>query len=887
MSQVSYTASIPENMKNGQVVTWVIATDADEGENAEFEYILENCNKSFEIRQSGSIVVNDSTQLDIEQTQQFNCTVYAQESKTAERKNSSRSSLTISLTDVNDNNPGFVNKSYSFNVTDNPTEHTAIGQVNANDADVSNGYVTYELSGQKETFFKINKRTGELYPLNNPLYDCKRTTKLPKSVELAVTAQDKPEESGTQRRTTVSVTVNIQTNLCHPVLSVVGNNVSHHSVPEDVPPGSPLLTIQAFDADPDDSPLFFDISGDHEPFQLNKTSKNNMVQLSVSSALDRERNEHYSFTVQATDSKHVISWNFTFDITDINDNAPVFSKQNYRVNVTEEEKTQNNIITVQLFSIFMDTNLKVKFQFFDATDKDLTDNSKITYTLVSSKWSDKFTIDASSGALNLVKKIDADEMGSNKTLELVVIANDQGIPSLNSTTLIHVTVEDINDHAPVFSEAPQNLTFTFNETEKPQNFFTAKATDKDTDDKVFYKLTNATEAFHINKRTGQLSANRTLQRRDIGVVVIEAYNDRNYSKKTIQNPKLFIEINIKDINNNSPVFNSESYEETIRESSLAGSEIGSVKANDSDWSEEFGSVYYWITDGNSEDHFLINELNGTLYLANPTDYEKKTNYTLTITASDSRGLSQTITNHSTTASFVINILDVNDNSPKFTQDLYQCSVKESTLDFNCQVKAEDKDVTTEFKQIDYQLVTGSNSKFQITSDGKITLNQTMDYDAGDHSFILTVKATDRNDSSLASTCNVMITVNNTNDEEPEFQQREYKFSVRENQDSGTEVGVVRAMDKDSDSALLYSINPVNENFSVNSTSGIITTRKKFDYESKASYNFTVNVSDGNHTNTTSVYLEIRDMNDNAPTFNASVYKAYIPETDVNKVILKN
>ncbi|XP_062594368.1 cadherin EGF LAG seven-pass G-type receptor 2-like [Saccostrea cucullata] len=734
MSQASYTASIPENMKNGQVVTWVKATDADEGPNAEFVYKLENCNGSFEINQAGSIIVKNSTQLDMEKTRQFNCIVYAQESKTAERKISSRSSLTVNLTDVNDNNPEFVNKSYSFKVTDNPTEQTAIGQVNANDADVfksTNGYVTYELSVQKENLFKMNDSTGELYSLNNPLYDCERSTKLPKSVELAVTASDSPEDSGTERRTTVSVTVNIQTNLCPPVLSIVGSNVSSHSIPEDITPGSPLLTIQVFDADPDDSSLFFDISGDHEPFQLNKTRKNNMVQLSVSSALDRERKEQYSFTVQANDTKHVISWNFTFDITDVNDNAPVFSQLKYSVNITEET-TQNTIITVQ------------------ATDNDLqnTDNSNITYTLVPSKWSDKFTIDASSGALNLVKKIDADEMGSNKTLELVVIAKDQGIPSLNSTTLIHVTVEDINDHPPVFSEAPQNLIFTFNETENPQNFFTAKATDKDADDKVFYKLTNATEAFHINKRTGRLSANRTLQWSDRGVVVIEAYNGRNYSNKTIQNPKLFIEINIKDINNNSPVFTPNSYAENISEGSPVGSEIGSVNATDSDWSEEFGSVYYWITDGNSESHFFLNELNGTLYLANTTDYEKETKYNLTITALDSRELSQTITNHRTTAFFVINILDVNDNSPKFTQDLYQCSVKESTLDFACQVKAEDKDLTSDFSQIDYQLVNGSDSKFQIIGDGEIKLKQMMDYDAGDHSFILTVKAIDRNESSL-------------------------------------------------------------------------------------------------------------------------------------------
>jgi hypothetical protein len=56
----------------------------------------------------------------------------------------------------------------------------------------------------------------------------------------------------------------------------------------------------------------------------------------------------------------------------------------------------------------------------------------------------------------------------------------------------------------------------------------------------------------------------------------------------------------------------------------------SVTATDADWSEEFGSVYYWITDGNSEGHFFINELNGSLYLASPLDFEIEQSYSLTV-----------------------------------------------------------------------------------------------------------------------------------------------------------------------------------------------------------------------------------------------------------------
>lgn len=55
-----------------------------------------------------------------------------------------------------------------------------------------------------------------------------------------------------------------------------------------------------------------------------------------------------------------------------------------------------------------------------------------------------------------------------------------------------------------------------------------------------------------------------------------------------------------------------------------------MTATDADWSEEYGSVYYWISSGNTDRHFFINQLNGSVYLADNVDYEKRTNYNLTV-----------------------------------------------------------------------------------------------------------------------------------------------------------------------------------------------------------------------------------------------------------------
>lgn len=55
-----------------------------------------------------------------------------------------------------------------------------------------------------------------------------------------------------------------------------------------------------------------------------------------------------------------------------------------------------------------------------------------------------------------------------------------------------------------------------------------------------------------------------------------------------------------------------------------------MTATDADWSEEYGSVYYWISSGNTDRHFFINQLNGSVYLADNVDYETQTNYNLTV-----------------------------------------------------------------------------------------------------------------------------------------------------------------------------------------------------------------------------------------------------------------
>lgn len=180
------------------------------------------------------------------------------------------------------------------------------------------------------------------------------------------------------------------------------------------------------------------------------------------------------------------------------------------------------------------------------------------------------------GNIDLTKKIDRETMGSSGNLQLTVVAEDGGKPPRNSTALIQITINDINDNAPEFCDDDQTLEFTFNESDTTKAFYTAKviskiffrieinifmcikllnilrpiynehcvklmftlslhlllqATDKDADDHngILFDLVNETSSFSINK--GVLSVKSPLNKTDAGVLIIVTYNNRSYSNK--------------------------------------------------------------------------------------------------------------------------------------------------------------------------------------------------------------------------------------------------------------------------------------------------------------------------------------------------------------------
>lgn len=144
--------------------------------------------------------------------------------------------------------------------------------------------------------------------------------------------------------------------------------------------------------------------------------------------LDREKLSKFSLLIEAVDSgrpSKSVRKNISIELTDYNDDKPKFVQQFYVVKVSEDAKIGSTIVRLK------------------ATDDDEGENARVSYFLIPE--SSIFAIETDSGALVLKQTLDREIRAEYK---LTVNAIDHGSPSLSSTTLVKIVVDDVNDNAP-------------------------------------------------------------------------------------------------------------------------------------------------------------------------------------------------------------------------------------------------------------------------------------------------------------------------------------------------------------------------------------------------------------------------------------------------------
>lgn len=357
-----------------------------------------------------------------------------------------------------------------------------------------------------------------------------------------------------------------------------------------------------------------------------------------------------------------------------------------------------------------------------------------------------------------------------------------------------------------------------------------------------------------------------------------------------------VEVEIQDMNNYAPEFAVEYYNLSLREDAQIGGTLVTFSTIDHDWTRENTHADYSIISGNSQNNFRVEtsfihseypyKQVGYLVLLHSLDREAAASHKLVILASD-HGFPPL----SSTATVAIEVLDVNDNPPKFHGLKYHAHVKESTPlgSHITVVSATDRDVGSH-AEIIYHIISGNEKgHFHLEeTTGVLYLIKPLDYEETTK-FTLTVQASDEGKKHFSFAV-VFINVLDDNDHAPQFMFSSLTCAVPENVPVFSTVCSVRASDSDAGpyGELVYSVlSPCSvprglprdrDPFLIDPLTGDIHTQQVLDYENDSKYCLTVQAKDkGDSTATLMVWLDIEGIDEFEPIFTQEEYFFNLPE----------
>lgn len=639
--------------------------------------------------------------------------------------------------------------------------------------------------------------------------------------------------------------------------------------PENQNIGFPVLTIQATDHDfLKNSEIRYSILNSASPndaFMINPVSG----AISTMRKLNRETHPGYQLLIQAVDQgdlseRRSSTATVNITITDENDNNPIFAngQESYVVNIREDKAISTTEPIIQV----------------TATDADIGQNAEILYQL-SGKGHEKFNINAITGEIFLVEELDYED---EDEYSLTVRAEDQGNPSKRGTATVLVHVIDVNDNSPYFTSDSYNG-YVVESSESGTSVIQVLAFDRDSGEnsQLTYTFMGSTSnqslPLTIDRQSGWIQTSGQIDR--------EHRPEYSLTVKVTDNgsPKLSattaVVIFIRDINDNAPIFTSRFYQAAVSEEARIGDEVIRVVAEDQDEGVN-ARVQYDIITGNIGDAFQISQSNnqGLITVKKDLDARQQNRYSLTVTATDTGGRKDTV-------QVSINVTDTNRNAPEFQATPFQFSVDENiaigTSVFK--VRAIDRD-RGENARITYSLDPGVKAFAIDPHNGNISTRFALNRESTP-GYMLRVTATDNGKPQLQDSEDIDVSINDENDNRPEFTETNYTGAVREDALPGEPVLQITAQDfdKDANGQVFYTFdggNNGNGDFSIDSALGIIRVADYLDRERIHSYELVALAIDrGTPPQSSSVFVRIKvdDVNDNHPEFEAEELNVYIVE----------
>lgn len=355
-----------------------------------------------------------------------------------------------------------------------------------------------------------------------------------------------------------------------------------------------------------------------------------------------------------------------------------------------------------------------------------------------------------------------------------------------------------------------------------------------------------------------------------------------------------IQVEILDINDNSPRFPRPDYQLQVSESVAPGARFHIESAQDPDVGANSVQTY----ELSPSEHFELdlkplqeNSKVLELVLRKGLDREQTALHHLVLTAVDGG-----IPARSGTAQITVRVLDTNDNSPAFDQSTYRVQLREDAPPGTLVVKlnASDPDEGSN-GELRYSLSSYTSDRerqlFSIdATTGEVRVSGTLDYEESS-SYQIYVQATDRGPVPMAGHCKVLVDIMDVNDNAPEVVLTDLYSPVPEDVALNTVVALLSVNDQDSGSNRKVSLGleaslPFRLNGFGNSYTLVVSG--PLDRERVAAYNITVTATDGGIPPLTSqrtLQVEVSDINDNPPSFLKDSYSVYIQENNLPGVLL--
>ncbi|KAK9972669.1 hypothetical protein ABG768_025958 [Culter alburnus] len=693
---------------------------------------------------------------------------------------------------------------------------------------------------------------------------------------------------------------------------VFTQNPFNGNVPEAAIIGHEFMTVTATDADDPDTDnaviRYSLIKQDPESpnpniFKINSVTGGIRVN---SLGLDKEKWSKYTLTVVAADLEgrgYSTTGTAVITVTDSNDNAPQFdqtsrAKRGWVIPPFNVPENSRGPFPQWLVQIKSDYSLEAQMA-YSITGEGVDLDPKGT-----------FTIERLSGNLFVTRPLDRETKASYR---LVAHATGVDVNIVERPMEIIVNVLDQNDNYPNFTQNPFNGRVP-EAADKGHEFMTVTATDADdpdTDNGVIrYSIVKQDPAlpnpnmFQINSVTGGIYVN------SLGL------DKEQWSKYTLVIMAADLEgrgfsttgtavITVTDSNDNAPQFDQTSRAKrdwvippfSVIENSRGPFPMKLVQIK-SDYSRDAQMAYRITGEGADLDPkgtFTIERLSGNLYVTRPLDRERKASYRIIAHAT---GVDVNISEKP--MEIIVNPLDQNDNKPVFTQNPFNGNVHEAAdkgHEFMTVTATDADDPDTDNGVIRYSLVkqdpeSPNPNMFQINSvTGGIYVNSSgLDREKWSK-YTLTVVAADLEGRGFSTTGTAVITVTDSNDNAPQFDQTSHTVSVPENK-VGAEVAKLTVTDGDEEGSPAWSTKYriisgdkggfFNVSTGPSQLEGVITTVKPLDFEKNKQYILSVIVENDEPfvgslaTSTATVTVNVEDVNE-PPEFNPKEKIIYKPE----------